>query len=163
MSLDVLYVNKAEELMQPVHNQDLQSSTEALERAARMAVMEAAQEPKGDSVKIPVIVKGVEMLCYVMRIGEKMPRFHVLPRGREVIHRLIMRAAMADSVEEFNLRQTDEEVFRSWIFDENSTIRDKLDAIEEERYGVIHAEILARKMEVEDQKRKVTQQARPAF
>ena len=67
-------------------------------------------------VSIPVIFKNVEMLSYVMRIGEKMPAFNYWPRGLEIVHRLIMRAAMSDSLEDFRLYRTDESVLESIIF-----------------------------------------------
>ena len=44
-------------------------------------------------MNIPVIIKGVEELTYVMRMGEEMPVFNFWPRGKEIIHRLIMKAA----------------------------------------------------------------------
>ena len=51
-----------------------------------------------------------------MRIGEKMPAFSFWPRGREIIHRLIMKAAEAESLEEFALIKTDESRLESIIF-----------------------------------------------
>lgn len=56
------------------------------------------------------------MLCYVMRMGEVMPVFNYWPRGREIIHRLIMRAAMTDNLEDFELRRTDAIMLESIIF-----------------------------------------------
>ena len=65
-------------------------------------------ESKGTLISIPVVIKNVEQLNYVMRIGERMPAFNYWPRGVEIIHRLIMRAAMSDSVEDFRLYRTDD-------------------------------------------------------
>ena len=42
-----------------------------------------------------------EVMHYTMRFSEKMPAFNFWPRGREIIHRLIMRAAMAENLNEF--------------------------------------------------------------
>ena len=75
-----------------------------------------AQEAKGTLVNIPVVFKNVEMLSYVMRISDKMPAFSYWPRGLEIVHRLIMRAAMSDSLEDFRLYRTDESVLESIIF-----------------------------------------------
>ena len=76
----------------------------------------STQESKGTLVNIPVVIKNVEMLSYVMRISEKMPAFNYWPRGVEIIHRLIMRAAMSDSLEDFRLYRTDESCLESIIF-----------------------------------------------
>lgn len=65
-------------------------------------------ESKGTLISIPVVIKNVEQLNYVMRIGERMPAFNYWPRGVEIIHRLIMRAAMSDSVDDFRLYRTDD-------------------------------------------------------
>ena len=59
---------------------------------------------------------GVEVLSYVMRMGEAMPAFNYWPRGREIIHRLIMKAAMTDSVEDLKLLRTDDAAIQSIIF-----------------------------------------------
>ena len=56
------------------------------------------------------------MLSYVMRMGETMPAFNYWPRGREIIHRLIMKAAMTDSVDDLKLQRTDDGVVQSLIF-----------------------------------------------
>ena len=56
------------------------------------------------------------MLNYVMRMGEKMPTFNYWPRGREIIHRLIMRAAMSEKLEDFRLYRTNETAIDSIIF-----------------------------------------------
>ena len=56
------------------------------------------------------------MLSYVMRMGEKMPAFNYWPRGREVIHRLIMKAALSDSLDDFKIYRTDEAALHSIIF-----------------------------------------------
>ena len=45
----------------------------------------------------------IEVMSYVMRLGEKMPVFNFLPRGKEIIHRLIMKAATTDNVNDFTL------------------------------------------------------------
>ena len=79
------------------------SSSEALQRFQITQPVKTIEEPKGTLVNIPVVIKGVEMLCYVMRMGEKMPAFNYWPRGREIIHRLIMRAAMTDNLDDFHL------------------------------------------------------------
>ena len=128
-----MYINKAEELMKKEHNIDLQSSTEVLQRQRANAALAAQNEPKGDlvtvSVKVPdrkqLDMNGnpiqVEVLSYVMRMGEKLPAFNFWPRGKEIIHRLIMRAATADSVDDFQLLQTDEEAIQSIIYDREAT------------------------------------------
>jgi len=54
---------------------------------------------------VPVVIKGVEMMSYVMRMGEKMPIFNFWGRGREVIHRLIMKAATTDSLDDLEIRR----------------------------------------------------------
>ena len=59
---------------------------------------------------------GVEVLSYVMRMGETMPAFNYWPRGREIIHRLIMKAAMTDSVDDLKLLRTDDGAIQSIIF-----------------------------------------------
>ena len=56
------------------------------------------------------------MLSYVMRMGETMPAFNYWPRGREIIHRLIMKAAMTDSVDDLKLLRTDDGAIQSIIF-----------------------------------------------
>ena len=71
---------------------------------------------QGTLVSIPVVIKNVEMISYVMRISERMPVFNYWPRGVEIIHRLIMRAAMSDSLEDFRLYYTDESCLESIIF-----------------------------------------------
>lgn len=71
---------------------------------------------QGTLVSIPVVIKNVEMISYVMRISERMPVFNYWPRGVEIIHRLIMRAAMSDSLEDFRLYRTDESCLESIIF-----------------------------------------------
>ena len=58
----------------------------------------------------------IEVLSYVMRMGEKLPAFNYWPRGKEIIHRLIMKAATAESEDDFILHQTDEEALVSIIF-----------------------------------------------
>lgn len=77
--------------------------------------MAAKQEPKGSLVTVTVKIPDqkqtdsngysnlVEVLTYVMRMGEKMPVFNYWPRGKEIIHRLIMRAAMAENIDEFTI------------------------------------------------------------
>ena len=71
---------------------------------------------KGTLISIPVVIKNVEQLSYVMRIGERMPTFNYWPRGVEIIHRLIMRAAMSDNEEDFRLYRTDDTIMDSLIF-----------------------------------------------
>ena len=73
-------------------------------------------ESKGTLVSIPVVINDVEMLNYVMRMGEKMPAFNYWPRGREIIHRLIMKAAMSDSLEDLTLVGTDEAAIDSHFY-----------------------------------------------
>ena len=51
-----------------------------------------------------------------MRMGETMPAFNYWPRGREIIHRLIMKAAMTDSVDDLKLLRTDDSAIQSIIF-----------------------------------------------
>ncbi len=58
MSLDVMFINKAEELQKREHNTDLQSSQEALLRERANAAIIANSEPKGSLVTIPVTIKG---------------------------------------------------------------------------------------------------------
>ena len=53
-----------------------------------------------------------------MRMGEKMPAFNFWPRGREIIHRLIMKAATADSLDDFKIYQTEESALQSIVFRE---------------------------------------------
>ena len=67
-------------------------------------------------VNIPVVIKGVEVLTYVMRMGEEMPIFNYWPRGKEIIHRLIMKAAMTDDPEKLRLKRTDESILDSVIY-----------------------------------------------
>ena len=64
------------------------------------------------------------MLSYVMRMGETMPAFNYWPRGREIIHRLIMKAAMTDSVEDLKLLRTDEGAVQSLIFQRRAPASD---------------------------------------
>ena len=58
----------------------------------------------------------IEVMSYVMRLGEKMPVFNFLPRGKEIIHRLIMKAATTDNVNDFTLYQTDDTLLDSIVF-----------------------------------------------
>ena len=104
MSLDVNFINKAEELLKREHNPDLQSSQESEARARLIAAAAANSEPKGSLVNIPVIIKGQEVISYVMRMGENLPVFNFWPRGKEIIQRLVMRAAMTDHIEELTLQ-----------------------------------------------------------
>ena len=53
---------------------------------------------------------------YIMRLSEKMPVFNYWPRGREIIHRLILRCAKAENLQEFVLIHTDESAIESIIF-----------------------------------------------
>ena len=53
---------------------------------------------------------------YIMRLSEKMPVFNYWPRGREIIHRLIMRCSKAEGLQEFVLIHTDESAIESIIF-----------------------------------------------
>ena len=117
MSLDVMYINKAEEMMKKEHNPDLQSSTEALHRANLAASAAANSEPKGDLVNVPVIIKGVEVISYVMRMGDKMPAFNYWPRGKEIIQRLVLRAAVTKDINELNLYRTSDEAIYSIMFE----------------------------------------------
>ena len=52
-----------------------------------------------------------------MRMGENMPAYNFWPRGREIIHRLIMRAAMTETLDELVLLRTPESNLRSILFD----------------------------------------------
>ena len=81
----------------------------------------ASREPKGSLVTVPVVVKGQELISYVMRMGETMPPFNYWPRGREIIQRLVLRAALADNLEEFKLFRTSEEAIQSIIFNRKQT------------------------------------------
>ena len=116
-----MYINKAEEIAKKQHNIDLQSSTEQLHRQKTDAAIAANPEPKGHLVNIPVTIKGVEMLSYVMRMGDKMPAFNYWPRGREIIHRLILKAATTDSIDDLKLYRTDESAIESIIFKRNQS------------------------------------------
>lgn len=71
-----------------------------LAKAAQEDAENATPEDKGTLVNIPVIIDGNEVISYVMRIGEAMPTFNFWPRGKEIIHRLILKAAMTDSLED---------------------------------------------------------------
>ena len=44
-------------------------------------------------------------IVYTTRIHEGIPSFTYLPRGREIIHRLIIRAAQCNSVEDLKLKR----------------------------------------------------------
>ena len=103
MSLDVLFINKAEEIAKKQHNVDLLQSTQDQSQLLATPQVFPNTEPKGTLVNIPVVTKGQEIGNYVMRMGEKMPTFNYWPRGKEIIHRLIMRAAMAEDLQEFIL------------------------------------------------------------
>ena len=72
-------------------------------------------EDKGTLVNIPVVIKGVEVISYVMRMGESMPIFNYWPRGREIIHRLILKAAMTDHLEDLTLKRTNESLINNSI------------------------------------------------
>ena len=61
------------------------------------------------------------MLSYVMRMGDKMPAFNYWPRGREIIHRLILKAATTDSIDDLKLYRTDESAIESIIFKRNQS------------------------------------------
>ena len=76
----------------------------------------AKSEPKGSLVTIPVTIKGNQMLTYVMRMGETMPIFNFWPRGREVIQRLILRAATTDNISDLNIYRTEETTLKTIIF-----------------------------------------------
>ena len=52
-----------------------------------------------------------------MRMGENMPAYNFWPRGREIIHRLVMRAAMTETLDELVLLRTPESNLRSILFD----------------------------------------------
>ena len=67
-------------------------------------------------MNIPVIVRNEELISYVMHISEKLPAFSFLPRGKEIIHRLILKAASIKSIDELRLVKTDESVLESIIF-----------------------------------------------
>lgn len=41
---------------------------------------------------------------YTISIGEKIPMFTYTPQSSEIYHRLILRAALAKSIDEFNLK-----------------------------------------------------------
>ena len=86
-------------------------------RAERSAAAAARPEPKGDLLQVPVTIQDIDVLTYVMRVGEKMPKFNYLPRGREIIHRLIMKAALTDNIDDLRLELTSEDVLKSQIFD----------------------------------------------
>ena len=66
-------------------------------------------------ISIPVVVNEKEVIVYEMQMSEKMPMFNYWGRGREIIHRLIMRAAMTDKLSDFNLELTDERAISSII------------------------------------------------
>ena len=56
------------------------------------------------------------MLTYVMRMGETMPIFNFWPRGREVIQRLILKAATTDNISDLNIYRTEEATLKTIIF-----------------------------------------------
>ena len=118
MSLDVTYINKREELKKRLHNMDLQSSADMLAKvkADEAAANEEMPEDKGTLVNIPVVIKGVEVISYVMRMGQSMPTFNYWPRGREIIHRLILKSAMTDNLDDLKLKRTKEEVINGLVF-----------------------------------------------
>lgn len=86
-------------------------------------IMSQPKEPKGNLVTIPVVIKGTEVLSYVIRMGETMPVFNFWPRGREIIQRLVLKAAMADSLDEFKIYRTSEESIQSIIFNTEESIQ----------------------------------------
>ena len=45
-----------------------------------------------------------------------MPYFNYWPRGREIIHRLILKAAMTDNIDDLKLKRTSETVINSLVF-----------------------------------------------
>ena len=118
MSLDVTYINKREELKKRLHNMDLQSSADMLAKvkADEAAANDETPEDKGTLVNIPVVIKGTEVISYVMRMGQAMPVFNYWPRGREIIHRLILKAAMTDNIDDLKLKRTSETVINSLVF-----------------------------------------------
>lgn len=75
-----------------------------------------AFEARSTLVNIPVIVRNEELINYVMRISEKLPAFNYLPRGKEIIHRLILKAATTKTIDELRLVKTEESVLESIIF-----------------------------------------------
>ena len=63
--------------------------------------------------------RSTDVLSYYMRMGEKMPKFNYWPRGREIIHRLIMKAATPGiKLSDLELTSVDEDTLRSLIFTE---------------------------------------------
>ena len=120
MSLDVMYINKAEEIKKKEYNKDLQSSQERLnqELFKHLSFREEEEddEQKGTLVNTAVVIKGVEVITYVMRMSDEMPVFNFWPRGKEIIHRLIMKAAMTENPEKLRLERTDESILDSVIY-----------------------------------------------
>ena len=117
MALDVTYIDKKEELRKRLHNMDLQSSADNLARIKADEALSGgdSSEDKGTLVNIPVVIKGVEVISYVMRMGESMPIFNYWARGREIIHRLILKAAMTDHLEDLTLKRTNESLISESI------------------------------------------------
>ena len=86
-------------------NADLQASVDTMIKTKSAT---APVDAKATIISIPVMIKGVEAISYDMLIGEKLPAFTYWPRGREIFHRLIMRAAMTDDLNDLKLYQTDD-------------------------------------------------------
>ena len=63
-------------------------------------------ETKGLTMKVDVVSDGKnDPLAYTTRIHENIPNFNYLPRGREIFQRLIIRAALCNSVDDLKLKK----------------------------------------------------------
>ena len=51
--------------------------------------------------QVNVITGGHETFSYQFKIKEEIPKFNFIPLGKEVIHRLVIRASNAKTMEEF--------------------------------------------------------------
>ena len=69
------------------------------------------EEPKGTLIQMQVLIKQQEMINYVFRMSSRMPVFSLFPRGKEIIHRLIMRAATVESIDDLAVHRTPEAYF----------------------------------------------------
>ena len=112
MSLDPEYINKAEEISGVFET----TAPKVTATSAESLQTTEVSDSKGTLVSIPVVIKGQEKLEYLMRISEKMPKFHFWPRGPEIIHRLIMRAALAENLNELKIYRTNESALQNFDF-----------------------------------------------
>ena len=89
----------------------------ALMKEKIKCAMTTQSSPNGHRVTVPVYNElGNEMVNYAFQIGDEMPVYNFMPRGREIIQRLVMKCTKVDSVDDFASRRLPESAFLGDVY-----------------------------------------------